>query len=202
MHLSTVRCALAAALAALLSSGCAGQMKVTPQEIRAAAFKPNRSATRPIKMAAADLAFNTDKPSGEIGEAKTGLFNRSTPIVTEEPANLIVSNAIKKGLMDAGLLMAEPADADFKLEGSLERFWVSEYATGWTWEYAKALVRYDIILKDPNGKILWADTIELFKTSSEKMDATQEDIPTLRAALEESVTQLLEDEGFWKALGE
>jgi len=182
-------------------AGCASQMQVKPEElISTQVLKTNRIPAGTVKIAVADFSLKTDKPPNQVGEAKTGFFNMPTPITFEKPANLIISNAVKKGLSGEGAHLVALGEADYNIDGTVETLWVDEYATGISLEYAKALVKYDVMLKDRNGKILWATTIESFKTSEIAGDATHLDVPTLQAALDDSVSKLLEDAAFWDAL--
>jgi hypothetical protein len=182
-------------------SGCMSQMQVKPEELTGSqVYTMNRPPSKPIKIAVADFSLKTGKPANEIGEAKTGMFNVPAPIRLEQPANLMVSNAIRGGLSSMGHQIVALGEADYNLDGTIETIWVEEYATGMSFEYAKANVKYDVILRDRNGKSLWGTSIEVFKTSGKSLDATHDDLPTLRAALDESVSKLLEDASFWNAL--
>jgi hypothetical protein len=153
-----------------------------------------------MKIAVSEFKQSTGKPPNTIGEAKTGAFNSLTPIISEEPANVIVRNAIKKGLEGIGLTVVEPGEAGYRVEGTVEKLWVDEHATGISLEYAKAHVKYDIYVRNGQGETVWANTIEGFKTSPKSADATRDDIPTLTTALEESVRSFVEDPGFWNAI--
>jgi hypothetical protein len=165
-------------------------------------YGPNELSTpvEGMKIAVPEFKQSTGKPPNTIGEAKTGAFNSLTPIVSEEPANVIVRNSIKKGLEGIGLQVVEKADADYLVDGTVERLWVDEHATGLSLEYAKAHVKYDIYVRNGRGETVWANTIEGFKTSHKSADATRDDIPTLTIATEESVRSFVEDTGFWKAI--
>jgi hypothetical protein len=81
----------------------------------------------------------------------------------------------------------------------VEKFWVDEYATGLSLEYSKASVRYDIIIKNSQSATVWANTLDMFKTSGKSMDTTGNNIPTLLLALKESVEAIFRDQTFWNA---
>ena len=190
-------------ISSLTTWGCASQLRARPEElISVPSYTMNSAMTRSIKITVNDFSLKTGKPANQIGEAKTGVFNVPTPITFEQPPNVIISNAIKKGLSSVGSQLTETGEADYILDGTVETFWVDEYATGISLEYAKAGVGYDVILKSRNGKILWATTIESFKTSGKSLDATADDLPTLRAALDDSISKLLENVSFWNALAQ
>ncbi len=198
----TIKCLFALLIITSLSiSGCVSQISVKPEElISTQIYKTQPAPAKPIEIAVTDFSLKTGKPANEIGEAKTGGFNMPTPIKTEQPANIIVSKAIQRGLSGMGHQIVEPRNAEYNLDGAVEKLWVEEYATGVSFEYAKAHVIYDVILRGKSGNILWATTIQSFKVSGKSIEATSDDLPTLKAALTESISKLLEDPSFWHAL--
>jgi hypothetical protein len=120
--------------------------------------------------------------------------------LAEESPERMVTTAIRDALVKAGFNLVESKDADYVVAGQVSNFWVEEYATGVSFEYAKAFVRFDITLADRNGKILWGTTKEKYQTSSQSMDATAQDIPMLTSALTQTVTFVVDDQSFWLAL--
>ena len=182
-------------------AGCAtDSVRVGPLAPDTYGWKARSTSGKSTKIAVSEFKQSTGKPPNTIGEAKTGVFNSLTPIVSEEPANMIVMSSIRKGLEGIGLKVVEPGEADYRVDGTVERLWVDEHATGLSLEYAKAQVKYDIYVRNGRGEIVWANTIEGFKTSPKSADATQDDIPTLTIAIEESVRSFVEDPGFWKTI--
>ncbi len=135
-----------------------------------------------------------------VGEAKVGFVNSKADIVSTEEVGSIVANAVKKGFRAAGFHVVDLRDADFIVSGVVEKFWVDEYATGLSLEFSKASVRYDVIIRDRHGATIWANSLDLHKTSDESLDATEDDIPTLSLALKESVESIFRDQSFWGAI--
>ena len=141
-----------------------------------------------------------DVTDTHIGEAKTGAFNGSTMIVAAEPVDVMVTDALRKGLAAVGFNVVDGADADYRVTGQITEFWVTEHATGFSLEYAKAYVKYDLLLKDTQGKILWGSTVDKYLVSDDCWDATEFNTPTLTKALQNSVEALLSDQTFWEAI--
>jgi hypothetical protein len=99
----------------------------------------------------------------------------------------------------AGCKIEEKSKADFTVSGQVERFWVDENLGGFS-ENAKASVRYDIILKNREGRFVWGKSVEGRELSGKSIDATKDDIPTLMKALRKSIESIFEDESFWRAI--
>lgn len=189
--------------AILLLSGCAAKdsrvQSITPASY---GLSSGPGAAGQVKIAMGELKVQTGKSDRLIGEAKTGGFNSLTPIRTEQTVDGIVKAALENGLREMGLQIVNPADASYRIDGVIEKFWVDEYATGRSFEYARASVKYDVYVRNAGGDVVWANTIDRFKTSGKSMDATADNIPLLTETLAESVRALAEDTGFWKAISQ
>lgn len=136
-----------------------------------------------------------------VGEAKVGLFNTSKPIYSDEPMNTIVKSMLVAAFSKARFSVVEKERADILLSGQIERFWVDEYATGWSPEYSKAHVSFDIIIKNKDGAFIWGGTVEgASKSVITIVDTTTYDIETLLTALQGAVSSLFRDRTFWKSL--
>jgi hypothetical protein len=133
-----------------------------------------------------------------VGEARTGILNAPTPILAQDPIHLIITDQIKKAFLGAGFKLVEKETAHFTISGRIERFWVNERAGAWS-ENTKASVKYDLIIKDKQGRFLWGDNIVGRATSKNRMDATKDDVPTLIVALRNSIESIFRNESFWKA---
>jgi len=132
-----------------------------------------------------------------VGEARTGGFNVRSLIHSEEAIHLIVTDQIKKAFFKAGFKLEEKEKADFTISGRIERFWVSERFGGFA-ESARASVKYDLIIRNRQGRFLWGDNIVGRATARDSIDVTKEDVPTLMNALKESIESLFKNESFWK----
>jgi hypothetical protein len=186
-----------------LVSGCGGSTVTVDTITPKLALQPDARATaKGVKIAVAPFQAARDKNRKEdvIGEAKTGFFNVPGPIVAREPPEQIVAAAVKEACAQVGFRLVEPKEADYVIGGQVEDFWVSEYATGVSLEYAKAYVRFDLVVRNAAGNTLWGNTLEKYETSEKGLDATIDNIPTLTKALAAAVSSIFVNDGFWQAL--
>ena len=65
-------------------------------------------------------------PDNIIGKAKTGFFNVTTNLVADEPISTIVTKSIKKGFEQFGFEIVDRKDANYMVQGIVEKFWVEE----------------------------------------------------------------------------
>jgi hypothetical protein len=140
-------------------------------------------------------------PSYQIGEAKTGAFNKDTPILTQEAPGDIVRRFLVVAFQQMRIKTALLEDADVTLTGEIVHMWVDEYATGWHPEYSRARVSFDLFARDRAGKLLWAgrqDGTTISQTSHS--DTTKQDQSTLEDAISKAINRLVEDRAFWNAL--
>lgn len=137
---------------------------------------------------------------GIIGEAKTGFLNDSTDIICEQSVASILCDAFRQAIGKAGCSTVDTEDADYTLQGRIERVWVEEHATGHLPEYSKAYVKFDVLLSDVGGKTIWGHSVDIFKVSPDCFEATEYNIPTLSAALKQGVEEVVSDSTFWKAM--
>jgi hypothetical protein len=145
------------------------------------------------------FALETTIPDPRVvGEAKIGPGYPSK-IKTDEPIPLILLDRLKKGFDMAGFQVSEGGNCTQTISGQIERLWVNE-GVGTFGEWARASVRYDLIVRDGNGKFLWGDTIEGRHVSRKKYDATTEDVPTLVRALNKSVESIFRSDSFWRMM--
>ncbi len=193
-------CSLVLLIFAALAAACTNTAKVQSMSPEEYAFQPPVSLNLPVKIAVSTFDLNTGQPPEQVGDAKTGVFHKSTPIISAEPANEVVTNAVRKGLEGAGLTLADPSEADYTLEGVVENFWVDEYTKGWKFKYSKANVRYDVAVRDRSGQIVWVTSIDRYKASDALTDKAGESISVLKTALQESVQSLVEDKSLWELL--
>jgi hypothetical protein len=154
-----------------------------------------RVAVKPFEVVDPVLKHNI------IGEAKTGFLNNSSDILCEQPVGVILSDAFRAALGDAGLVVTDSGQVDYTLQGTIERLWVEEHATGHYPEYSKAYVQFDLLLSDSSGQSKWGHSVDIFKVSPDCFEATGQNIPTLLAALQQAIDECLSDDGFWQAMG-
>lgn len=186
----------------LIMTGCGSSrpinVKLIPLDLD---IRPENILKKQVKIYIEELKISPSMPTDNIiGKAKTGFFNVTTNLVADKPISTIVTKSIKEGFEQFGFEIVDRQDANYILQGTVEKFWVDEHATGWSLEYSKAYVRYDLIIRKSNRDAIWANTIEKFKASSKSIDASPSIIRTLSLALRESVESIFEDQSFWKAI--
>jgi len=135
-----------------------------------------------------------------VGEAKIGMFDVASSIRSEDPVHVIITDQIKKAFLKAGFNLDVKENAHFTISGRIERFWVNE-RIGVIMQSARASVKYDLIVKDKQGRFVWGENIVGRAMSAESMDTTDDDVPTLINALKNSIESIFANESFWKAVG-
>ncbi len=133
-----------------------------------------------------------------IGEAKTGAFNAKTPIVSSESIPSILKRNLQKGFKGVGFRVTEPDMAEYFVEGEIEQFWVDEQANGLSLEYSKAYIKYDVIIKTIDGKVIWAKSVEDFSTSETSVETTKNNMLTLEQSIICSIASIFKDDSFWE----
>ncbi len=203
MRTFVVFCGGACLALGLAAAGCASSAMTVDTITPELALQADARATgRETKVAVEEFKAARDKNKKHllIGEAKTGFFNGPTDILVSESPEQIVTAAIREACTKVGFRVVDAKDAQYVLGGQVENFWVDEYATGVSLEYAKAFVRYDVLVKDGTGRTIWGATKQVYETSGQCWDATAKNIPTLTQALDRTVRAIFEDESFWEAL--
>jgi len=141
------------------------------------------------------------KDGCDVGIGKTGMFNERARIVTEQPVDVIVTQGMRTRLTEAGASVVAKDAAAYVIRGSVEEFRAEEYVTGISPEHASARVRFDVIVRNRAGKVVWAGTGDATATSPPTWnDATEFDGETLRVALASALDKVVGDGSFWKAI--
>ena len=85
-----------------------------------------------------------------------------------------------------------------RIKGRINKFWIQEFATGYTPEHCEADVEFDLALIDNhNKKTMWFDVKRIHKKSKVSMtDITELDQPTMNEALNEAIDSVLGDAAF------
>ncbi len=117
-----------------------------------------------------------------VGEARIGMFDSRAPVLSQVPVHAIITDQVKNALLKAGFKLDRKENAHFAVSGRVERFWVYERHAGLQ-QTAKASVKFDLIVKDKQGRFLWGDNIVGKATSPANMDVTFDYVPTLVNAL-------------------
>ncbi len=182
--------------------GCAAPQLMSSYQMSDFAFT-NKVPTGkgPITINIGELLIPKSLPDPFIvGEAKVGVFNETKPIRSEIPVDKLLTQELNRAFSHAGFEIKEKDRCQYFVTGQIDRFWVDEYATGFSFEYAKASIRYDIVIKNRDNQIVWGKSIHKFEMSGKSMDATEDDIPTLLSALRNSIEDIFKDESFWKTI--
>jgi hypothetical protein len=191
------------ALAAVVVAGC-GVASLRVPSITVDPDVPPRaeSLREPPRIAVKPLSLATGLASpNEIGQALTGLNDRRTTVISDEPVDAIVTRAVARGFEAAGFQLVGEDQADLILEGEILSFWASEGSTEHK-QHSKASVLYDLRLVDPPRGAIWSNTIRSFKASEGVIETTGRDVQTLAAALKESVESIFLDPKLWGALSD
>jgi hypothetical protein len=186
----------------LMISACAAPKLKKDDLLIETNIKRGISGENPIILHVEDFGFakSISDPS-IVGEANVGLLNSPASIRSEVPVYLIITDQVKKAFLKAGIKLDEREKAHFTISGRVERFWVDERIGMWS-ENAKASVRYDLIVKDKQGRFVWGDNIVGRATSRKSTETTKDDVPTLINALKNSIESIFANESFWKAVGQ
>jgi hypothetical protein len=135
-----------------------------------------------------------------VGEAKTGALNSRSDVISNIPVQDIFYNSFNDAFKKMGFIVTDDKNsADLIVSGEIQQFWTREFATGWAPEYAKASIRYDIVFKNPAGKVFWAKSIDTEGKSDSLgalLDATGSLLPTLKKTLLQSIDQVINDAEF------
>ena len=187
-------------LVALMISACAAPQLKKEELMFEPVINKVISNEKTITVYIEDFGFaKTISNPKVVGQARVGMFNSRALIHSEDPVHLIITDQLKRVFLKAGFKLDEKEKAHFRISGRVERFWVAERIGG-PLEGAKASVRYDLIVKDAQGRFVWGNNIVGRATSRKSMDATKDDISTLSSALKNSIEAFFKNEGFWKVV--
>jgi hypothetical protein len=134
-----------------------------------------------------------------IGEAKTGAFNESTPILIIDDVDEFSMRSFALAFSKAGFVVVDDLNrADIIFKGRINKFWLQEFATGYSPEHYEADIEYDLALIDNHDKKpRWFDIKRIHKKSKVSMtDATDLAQPTMNEALNEAINSVLSDPAF------
>jgi hypothetical protein len=178
-------------------AGCGASMKQLDIDYlpEATSNEPIPSADR-ITLHVEELTDMRDnKAENLVGEAKTGIFNKSTPITIEGTVAALCTKELREALATCGFRIVDaPEMADVVLRGRINAFWIQEYVTGYSLEHSEAEVELDVALfpsmeEDP----LWYDVKRSFETSKPQMDATAINESLMNQAFRKTVAAIVSD---------
>ena len=186
----------------LMMSACAAPQLKKDDLLFEPVIDKGISDDKPVILYVENFGFAKTIPDPSIvGEARIGMFDAPASILSQDPVHTIITDQIKNAFLKAGFKLDEKENAHFTISGRVERFWVNERLAGLR-QTAKAFVKYDLIVKDKQGRFVWGDNIVGRATSAVNMDATKNDVPTLINALKNSIESIFINDSFWRAVGQ
>ena len=136
-----------------------------------------------------------------IGDAKTGFFGASTPIVLKEELEVESAGAFRAAFARAGFkVVTEEAEADLILKARFEEFWVQE-TVGFTDVYSDARVGIDLTLIDRvRGDTIWSGVKTSYARNSSFSGMTSKSQMSINQALNDVIASILRDSQFVAAV--
>lgn len=138
-----------------------------------------------------------------IGEAKTGMFNKQTPILIEDSLGTYLSSILKAALRQERISVEENTDfADIIMKGRVNEFWLQEFASGYASEYCEAKIELDLALFNKlSDSPIWYDIKRSrVKSKSTIIDISSQNEKIMNQAINEIIVSLLADSTFRSAL--
>ena len=129
-----------------------------------------------------------------IGEGKTGMFNKSTPIVVEDDIEELSTRVLREAFSKTGFnVVTDEEEADLVFKGRINTFWVQEIM-GALSESSEADVEFDVVLIDRLGKNnVWFDVKSSHVEASSMIDVSSSDEEVVNEALNEVVESIVSD---------
>ncbi|MFQ6011972.1 MAG: YajG family lipoprotein, partial [Nitrososphaerales archaeon] len=139
-----------------------------------------------------------------IGEGFVGVFNKRTPIATEDGIIEPSTQTLREAFSTAGFnVVMQEEDADLVFKGRINSFWIQEMAVGTLSEHSVAEVEFDVAVVDRfHEKIIWFDVKRSRIKSGRSMDATHLNEETLNQAFNKVVTSILDDHDLRAAISD
>lgn len=181
--------------------GCASK-KVTinlDKDIRTHAYLTNTSSFKPRTIHLEIKNFKDLRKKGnQIGEMKSGMSNKLTPIELDRDLGRYLQDDFEKGFIKRGLIFS--GKKSLILRGEIERFWVEEVSKNYGVEHSQCQIQlsFELIEKKSqfvkwqgsyNSKLLAKGTIG---------DTSSNNAPTLKSCVNEVVEKLVRDPKFQK----
>jgi uncharacterized lipoprotein YajG len=140
-----------------------------------------------------------------VGQAKTGMFNRKTPVRIGVEIERLAIHAFREAFSDAGFnLVDDQNNADLVFKGRINTFWVQEYSTAWAPQHSEAEVEFDVVLIDKaRAKNIWFDVKKaLAVTKPTTMDITLENERIICEAFNQVVSSVVKDSELAQAVND
>lgn len=163
-------------------------------EARSAAIKTRN------KLAVEEFSVPSGNDGFTIGTALIGFPSEPRPVRYAKSVGGVLARAIESAAGVHGLDVRPAASADLLLRGAIREIGVEEVVFAQGAGYSRAVVRFDAVLQDDEGRIRWARTISARRLSKLAADPSSMNEATIRAAFDDAIDQLLEDASFRSAV--
>ena len=143
--------------------------------------------------------------SNVVGQAKTGAFNKNTPVMIGVEIERLAIHSFRKAFSEAGFNVVDDRDsADLVFKGRINKFWVQEFATGWAPEHSEADVELDVVMIDRAGeKNIWFEIKSSHVTTKPTAsDITSENQRIINQAFNEVVSSIVNDSALAQAVND
>jgi uncharacterized lipoprotein YajG len=138
----------------------------------------------------------TVKQKNIIGQSATGVFNKITPVLTDNDIEEITTSAIRTTFSKMGFnVVMDEKNADLLLKGRINNFWVKEVGAGSISEHSEAVVELDIVLINKiQEKNIWFDVKKGTSKSGWSADTTHKNERIMNEALNNVIISIINDE--------
>lgn len=138
----------------------------------------------------------TVKQKNIIGQSATGVFNKITPVLTDNDIEEITTSAIRTTFSKMGFnVVMDEKNADLLLKGRINNFWVKEVGAGSISEHSEAVVELDIVLINKiQEKNIWFDVKKGTAKSGWSANTTHKNERIMNEALNNVIISIINDE--------
>jgi len=140
-----------------------------------------------------------------IGEAKTGTFDKKTPILIDDGVIDLSSRTLRQAFSNQGFNMVKDENsADLVFKGRINRFWVQEILSSSAFSgsgQSEAEVAFDVALIDRvHAKTIWFDVKACLIKSGKAIDTTTQNEIAINEAFSKVITSIIHDEALRMAI--
>jgi len=138
-----------------------------------------------------------------IGEAKTGTFDKRTPILIDDGVVEISTKTLQEAFGKLGFnIVDDEHSADLIFKGRINKFWVKEFLSSRSGSgQSEAEVTFDVALFDRVGvKTIWFDRKVSHIKSGSSLDPTSHNKIIINEAFCKVISSIIHDEEMRKAI--
>ncbi|MDH3892658.1 MAG: hypothetical protein OEV49_16460 [candidate division Zixibacteria bacterium] len=139
-----------------------------------------------------------------IGEAKTGIADKKSPIIIDDSLVELSALAFRGAFAESGFnVVFDEAEADLVFKGRINVFWVQEFTPGLVPQHSEADIEFDVVLIDRIHDVnLWYDVKKSHVESIlDGMDVTVQNEQIINRALYDVIASVLKDDQLAVAVG-